>query len=323
MVKVPVGLGRGNLGVVVVEGAVGGTLQVVGNDTAQQDGEDGVLLTVGLVFIESDQDQGVVHKVVILQQWGHEVSGPLTCNLDVGVVGVVGHVWGNDDVLWQLFVSQVLLEVGKVLHDRQSGRVGGVGVIQSEWVVLSDIVVGKVLLIGVVEAEETGVWKMLLVCTEGDSLVVQQVGNCGDILWQTDESVVVQGEVVTTDGGHVIWLRRVGKRPVVGQCDTLGSNPGHVWLFGSLVEIGVFQPDDHEAVKGLTLDVGGPLNGAGVGSILGDLRWRRKVRAERPFGSGGFGGLCRREKSGGNEGDGGELHCSLEGACWRDQEHKR
>lgn len=198
------------------------------------------MFTVGLVFIESDQHQGVVHEVVVLQQWGDEVSGPLTCNLDVSVVSIVGHIWSDDDVLWQLLVSQVLLEAGEVLHDGQSGRVRGVGVVQGKWVVLSDVVIGKGFLVGVVETEETGVWKMFLVGTEGDSLVIQQFSNRGNVLWQTDKSVIIQGEVVTTNRGHVVWLRRVSESPVVGQGDTLGSNPSHVWLFGSLVEIGVF-----------------------------------------------------------------------------------
>lgn len=90
----PVGLDGGDLGVVVVVVVVGGADEVLGDGVADEDGENPVLDGVGLVLIEGDEDKGVVHEALVIQERGEEGLQPDTGNGDRGVVTVGGHVGG-------------------------------------------------------------------------------------------------------------------------------------------------------------------------------------------------------------------------------------
>ena len=88
-VQAPVGFDGGDLGVVVVIVGVCGADEVAGDGVAEEDGHDVVLLRVGFVFVEGDEDEGVVHEVFVCEEWLHEVTDPGAGKRDGGVVAVV------------------------------------------------------------------------------------------------------------------------------------------------------------------------------------------------------------------------------------------
>lgn len=155
--KTPVRAQRGDDRVMRVESVVGGTAEVLGDGVAEENAVDAVLLLVGGGLVEGDQDEGVLGEVVVLQERGHEAVEPLAGESDVGVVGVVGHVGGDEHVLGQTVVLEVLVESGEVLDLARANGVVGDRVEEDEGVVLANVVVGAGL--GVAEA--------LVSCREG------------------------------------------------------------------------------------------------------------------------------------------------------------
>lgn len=250
-------LGDGGDGrVVVVEGVVDGSLEVVGDGTAEEDGEDLVGDTVGLVLVEGQQDQGVVHEVLVAEERGHEVALPGGAEGDVGVVGVVGHVGGEESPLRQGLGVQVGLEVVEALDLAETSGVVGDGLVEDQGVVLAHVVVGVRLLVGrVVEALEARVGEAFLVLGPRDALGVEQVHDGGHVGGDDVEVVVVHAEVVTTRCGAVVGLGRVSGGEEVAQGDTLGGEPCHVWVAGGTLVVNVLQPDLVEAVEGEAFDI--------------------------------------------------------------------
>ena len=88
MVEAPVGLDGGNLRVVVVVVAVGGADKVLGHGVADQDRQHAVLDGIGLVLVESDEHQRVLHELRVLEQRGDEVRGPGAGGRHRGVVAL-------------------------------------------------------------------------------------------------------------------------------------------------------------------------------------------------------------------------------------------
>lgn len=76
--ELPVGGERGNHGVVGVESAVGGSLEVVGDRATNQEGVDGVRVGVVAALIKGEHDKGVLHEVLVLQEVSEEVVRPGT-----------------------------------------------------------------------------------------------------------------------------------------------------------------------------------------------------------------------------------------------------
>lgn len=58
----------------------------------------------------------------------------------------------------------------------------------------------------------------------------------------------------TSNSSHIVGLRRVGYAEVVGQRNALGREPGHVWVTGSLVVVGVLQPVTQSEMRLAHLD---------------------------------------------------------------------
>lgn len=232
--KTPVSRQGGDDAVVGVEGVVGGTLQVLGDSTTNQEAIDAVGLGVVSCLVEGHQHQGVLGEVLVAQQGGHEGGQPVAGNGDVGVVGIVGHVGGDEHVLGDALVLQVLVEGGEVLDLAGAHGIVGDGVEQDQGVVLAHVLVGAALRVPV--ALVAGVGEVLLVLAPGDLLGVEQVGNGGDVGGQLVEVVVVHAEGLTGGGGTVVGLRRVSQGEVVGEEDTLLSQLGEVGIVrGGLV----------------------------------------------------------------------------------------
>lgn len=251
-------------------------------------------LVVGIILIEGQEDQGVAHEVLVLQERRHPAAFPLGTKGDVGVVSIVSHVGGNEGPLRKLFVGQISLEIREVLDLASTGLVLDNGVVENQRVVLAHIVVGASLLVGVIEALEAGEGHVLLVLAPRDALGIEQISDGGDVGRNLVEVVVVHAKGVTTSSSAVVRLRRVGHSVEVGpenlkfsmalhcggrdvdhlQQDTLAGQPLHVGVRGSILIVNVLQPDLVEPVESQTLNIrGGGLRESG-GSSLVDIGHR-------------------------------------------------
>lgn len=226
--KTPVGGHGGDDGVVGVKGVVFSAAQVLGDGTAEQEGEDLVSDLVGIRFVEREHDQRVLGEVFVLQQVMEEAVGPATGESDVGVVGIVGHVRRDEHVLGEFLVVQVVIEGRKVLDLAEASVILGDGVKEDQWVVLADVVAR--LCFRELEALVAGVGQVFLVLSPCDILGIEQVRDGRDIGRNFDKVIMVHSKCVTTGRGAVVRLRRVRESPEVAQGET---------LFGQLGEMGV------------------------------------------------------------------------------------
>lgn len=76
----------------VVVVVVGGADELLGDSVTKENAEDAVLDGVGLVLVEGEEDEGVVHEVGVVQEGGKELLQPDTGNGDGGVVTIRSHV---------------------------------------------------------------------------------------------------------------------------------------------------------------------------------------------------------------------------------------
>lgn len=217
--ELPVGGERGDNGVMGVESAVGGTLEMVGDGATNQEGVDGVGVGVVATFIEGEHDKGVLHEVLVLEKVSEEVVRPGTAESDVGVVAVIGHVGSDERVLGETLVVKIIVEAGEVLDLTETSSVIGHRVEDDEGVVLAHVVVGTRF--RVAETLVAGVWKTFLVLAPGDLAGIEKVGNGSDIVRNLPKVVVVHSEVVTAGSGDVVGLGWVSNGPVVVQEDTI------------------------------------------------------------------------------------------------------
>lgn len=235
--KPPVYRDGGDGGVVVVEGRVSGTLKSVRDDATEKDGEDVVMLGVGLVLVEGEDDERVVHEIAVVQQRLEEVTGPGASKGDIGVMAIVGHIGGDEGPLGKGLGLQIILEGGEVLDEAETGGILGDGVKENERVVLADISVGVGLLVGEVEALEASIWQTLLVLTPRDTLNIEEINDGGDVSWESVEVVIVHAEVVTSSSGGVFWLGRMSSSKVAAEGDTLLGKELQIWVRSGLAII--------------------------------------------------------------------------------------
>lgn len=259
-VRVPVGLDGGYLGVVVVEVVVRRADEFLGDRVSQQDREDSVLGSVILVLVErwievrersspadgavgerlTQQNQGVLHKVLVRQQGGEEVPGPLAGEADRGVVTVVGHVRSDEDPLREFVVLQIVVEQREVLGLRQTVFVVGDGIVDDEGacspvstdeacrdagsiensLVLSHVVLLAGLLIDPGHALKARVRHVLLILAPADSLVFQNIHDGRHVGRDPEEGIIVHAKVLSTNRADIIGLPAQTGRSV--------PDPGHV-----------------------------------------------------------------------------------------------
>lgn len=86
--QVPVSFNSGELRVVVVELRVSGADKLLGYSVTENDAEDTVLQGVGVRLVERDQNQSVLHEVLVVQERLQEVACPGTSSGDARVVAV-------------------------------------------------------------------------------------------------------------------------------------------------------------------------------------------------------------------------------------------
>lgn len=90
--------------------------ELLWNGVAKENAENAVLGAVGFVFIESDENQGVLHELLVLQKRTQEILQPDTSNSDGSVMTVRGHVGSNKQPLRKLIRLEILVEHGEVLY---------------------------------------------------------------------------------------------------------------------------------------------------------------------------------------------------------------
>ena len=131
----------------VVEGGVGGALEGFGDGAAEEEGEDFVGGGVGVDLVEGEDDERVLHEVLVGEERSEELLGPGGGVGDGGIMAVVGHVRGDERPLRELFVLELRLKVDEALNGASARGVGRDGLIERKRVVLANVVVGKVVLV--------------------------------------------------------------------------------------------------------------------------------------------------------------------------------
>jgi hypothetical protein len=87
-VQVPVGLNSADFRVVIVELRISGTDELLGNSITEDDAEDTVLEGVSVRFVKSDQNQGVLHEMLVVEKGLQEVTSPGTSSSDTRVMTI-------------------------------------------------------------------------------------------------------------------------------------------------------------------------------------------------------------------------------------------
>lgn len=226
--EVPVGLDGSEGRVVGVDVVIGGTDERLGEEIGDDDGLDTVGNGVGGILVEVDEEEGVVHEVLVGDEGLDEGVEPVSTVGETGVVSIVQHVGGDEDVLGELVVEEILAESLEILDDVEALLLLGVGVVEHRGIVLADVVVGTGARVDQLETLETSVWQVLLVGGKGDASIGQDIPDVGDVGWDLVEVVVVHTEVLTTIDGAVLGLGRMGGTIVVGEGETLSSELLHV-----------------------------------------------------------------------------------------------
>lgn len=293
--KTPVGLNGSQGGVVSVEGVIRSADQVTGDSTTEEDREHLVVDGVVTSLVKGEQDKTLIPEVGGVLELLNETALPDGGEGDVGVMGIVGHVGGNESPLGKRVVVNVRPQAREVLDLGSTGSISGNVVKENKRVVLADVVVGIGLLVGVVVALETSVGQTFLVFTPRDALGVQSINNGGDVRRNLVEVVVVHSKLVTSSSGGIVGLGGVSNGPEVGQGNTLGGQVQLVAVIGSIAVIlvrqlaflalelvttgkrtyDVLQPDLVEVLESKTRDVGDWGRGNRGGSSSADVRESR------------------------------------------------
>lgn len=127
---------------------------------------------------------------------------------------------------------------------------------------LADII-GISIRVCVVVTRVAITWHVLLIFRPTNALLIQEVHNSGDIVWDIFQVIIVQSPERTSPCAEIIGLARVGQAIVTGEKDSLCREVLEDSLGGCLVVVGVFEPDLDEAIEN------GPGNQRGIldGSI--------------------------------------------------------
>ena len=114
---------------------------------------------------------------------------------------------------------------------------------------------------------------VLLVLAPRDALIFEEVHYRRDVDGYLSQVIIVHSKIVTADRSYIIGLRRMGQGIVVLQSDALLREPSEVGLkrsifagprgggenlltiTGSLVKVGVFQPDRQEPIEHFSFDM--------------------------------------------------------------------
>lgn len=220
--KIPVSRDGSNLRVVVIKVLVFSANQMFGNSITKKDTQNVVALSIAFVLIPGYQDEGVLHKVLVLKKGFKELAAPDTSNSDGRVMSIGGHVGGDEHPLRQLVCLEILVELGarrvnkrQVLDLRQLLLGVGDAVMQNGRVMLADIVIGAILLVNVRHTLESGEGHVLLIMAPRDALGIQEINDSRNVARRAGEVVVLHAKVVPSNRSHVVGLRGMGNGEIV------------------------------------------------------------------------------------------------------------
>ena len=98
-------------------------LELLRHSVTEQGAPDLVRDVVCLVFIEGQQDERVLHELLVAEKWSQEFLGPSSGKCHICVMAVVGHVGRDPDPLGQFVGLQVLVELSEILDVGPTARV--------------------------------------------------------------------------------------------------------------------------------------------------------------------------------------------------------
>src|ERR1700733_8231792 len=99
-----------------IKSVIAGSLQVIWDSAAEEEGNDAVGNRIGLAFIVCKENEGVFHEILICKQRSEEGLRPACGILQGSVMPVVQHVWRQVRILWEGLSLDVLLEVVETLQ---------------------------------------------------------------------------------------------------------------------------------------------------------------------------------------------------------------
>lgn len=235
-----------------VESIVGGSFEVRGDRTPDEETIHAIRFAVVSRLVERDQDERVFTEILILEQRRQKVCEEISRDGDIAVVRIIGHIRRDEHVLRQGLVVEIVVERGEILDLARSDGVVGDRVEENERVMFTDILicaaerVSQALFVslarfGTVAGQGamylvSRVWRVLLVLSPRNGLGIEQIRDGGDIRRQLMEIVIVHAENVAAGRGTVVRLRRVRQCEVVRQEDSLRGQLGEIRIVsGGLV----------------------------------------------------------------------------------------
>ena len=75
-----------------VVSVVGGAAKTWGDDVAEKKCPDIVFDCVCFVLVKSEDEEGLVHKIGVIEKRSQERSTPIACIIDGGVMAIIQHV---------------------------------------------------------------------------------------------------------------------------------------------------------------------------------------------------------------------------------------
>lgn len=145
--ETPVLGNRRNGRVVVVEGAVSGSPQFLGDRSANENRENLVGDFIGLIFIEGDQKHRVVHHILIFDQRRHPGTKPVSGKRYITIMAIVCHVGSYEGPLRKRLALDIVLKIVKTFDLAGPSIILGNRVVDHQGIVFADIVVRKGLLV--------------------------------------------------------------------------------------------------------------------------------------------------------------------------------
>lgn len=145
-------------------------------------------------------------------------------------MAIVCHIRSDKRPLGQSLSRYVTVKTVEILDQGQTRGVLGDRLIQDQRIMFAYVVIGKGFLVGEIETLEAGIWHGFLIFRPRDALGVEQINDGGDVRRDVMEVVIVHAKIVPSHRRAIVWLRRVGGGPVVGQRNAHFSQGLLIWV---------------------------------------------------------------------------------------------
>src|ERR1700709_1701162 len=99
---------------------ISGTHQLLWEDVRDNDGHDFISDAIGSILIEVNDEEGFIHKELVIQKRGHECIQPIRTIRNSCVVSIIKLVGGDHYVLGESIVGKILSERMEIFDDVQA-----------------------------------------------------------------------------------------------------------------------------------------------------------------------------------------------------------